>query len=143
MNTNFVSCSDENFPACNPHLLSVAVAMESGRARVVSQTLQCSTTDHTYTRAFCHNPQPCPLVRGPISTNNHLKSNRSPVKKLHHRKIVHRNVGVNVQLANTDKHCIETTLCKHFEMVVWMLHNKYYSVQTKVMEVLRRWIGRS
>lgn len=103
-------------------------------------------TTHTHKHsATTHSLVPWCVVQSLLDNHlksNHLKSNRSPVKKLHHRKIVHRNVG-NVQLANIDKHCIETTLCKHFEMVVWMLHNKYYSVQTKVMEVLRRWIGRS
>ena len=90
-----------------------------------AQPLTTHTHEHS---ATTHSLVPWCVVQSLL--DNHLKSNRSPVKKLHHRKIVHRNVGGNVQLANTDKHCIETTLCKHFEMVVWMLHNKYYSVQT-------------
>lgn len=69
-----------------------------------SQTLQCSTTDHTYTRAFCHNPQSWCVVQSLLE--NHLKLNCSSVKKLHHRKIVHKNmVMYNWQ---TLKHTLQT-----------------------------------
>ena len=58
-----------------------------------------SLTTHTHEHsATTHSLVPWCVVQSLL--DNHLKSNCSPVKKLHHRKIVHKNIG-NVQLANT------------------------------------------